>query len=58
VKSAALAKGLVIGGGVGTADGVDGDICVMTPPFIITKEEVDKAIEILKSAIEDVQKTI
>lgn len=58
ITSAAMEKGLLVHGGSGAADGIEGDICLLTPPLIISKEEVKKIVEILKSTIETVQRKI
>ncbi len=50
-------KGLILVPGVsGNVDGILGDQIQITPPFIISKEVVDKLIDILKESIIEVQK--
>ena len=50
-------KGLVLVPGVpGNVDGILGDQIQITPPFIISREIMDKLIDILKESIIEVQK--
>jgi len=41
---AALDAGLVVWPNVGHADGVNGDLVVVAPPFIITEQEIDQIV--------------
>lgn len=41
-------RGLVVYPGTGTADGISGDHILLAPPLIITKEELNKIVEILQ----------
>ena len=47
----AFARGLVIYSCTGCIEGVAGDMMLVTPPLVITKEQVDEMIGILKEAI-------
>jgi adenosylmethionine-8-amino-7-oxononanoate aminotransferase len=47
----AFKRGLIIYPCTGCVDGAAGDMILMAPPLIITKEQIDKIIEILKDAI-------
>jgi adenosylmethionine-8-amino-7-oxononanoate aminotransferase len=41
---AAQQAGLVVWPNVGHADGVNGDLVVVAPPFIITEQEIDQLV--------------
>ena len=43
--SAALEAGLVVWPNVGQADGVNGDIAMLAPPFIVTEDEIDLIVQ-------------
>jgi adenosylmethionine-8-amino-7-oxononanoate aminotransferase len=47
----AFARGLVVYYSQGCADGVNGDLIMVGPPLIITREEVDELVEILATAV-------
>jgi adenosylmethionine-8-amino-7-oxononanoate aminotransferase len=51
---AALDAGLVIWPNVGQADGVDGDIAMLAPPFVITDEQVDELVSLFGQAVRTV----
>ena len=52
-------KGLVLVSGVpGNVDGILGDQIQITPPFVITREVMNKLIDILKESIIKVQKDL
>lgn len=52
VRKRCFENGLVLlAATVGTEDGVKGDALMISPPFIITEEEMDKALAILKEAL-------
>jgi len=42
---AALEAGLVVWPNVGQADGVNGDIAMLAPPFIVTEDEIDLIVQ-------------
>lgn len=45
-------RGLIITSGVpGSADGINGEALQIAPPFIITEEQMDEAVSILRDAI-------
>jgi len=50
----ALERGLVVWPNVGHADGVDGDLAMIAPPFTISEDEIDTLASSLSSAIGDV----
>ncbi|MEM3527766.1 MAG: aminotransferase class III-fold pyridoxal phosphate-dependent enzyme, partial [Candidatus Bathyarchaeia archaeon] len=51
VAREALERGVVVYQGSGTADGVSGDHILLTPPYIITMEQVDELAKALDGAI-------
>ena len=51
VTKAALELGLIVWPNVGHVNGVDGDLIMLAPPFIITNEELDEIVERLSSAV-------
>jgi adenosylmethionine-8-amino-7-oxononanoate aminotransferase len=48
---AALDAGLVVWPNVGHADGVNGDLIMVAPPFIVSDDELDQIVARLRSAI-------
>lgn len=55
VCDAALDEGLVVYPGGGAVDGVQGDHLLITPPLIITREQIDELLAKLERAIEKIQ---
>jgi adenosylmethionine-8-amino-7-oxononanoate aminotransferase len=51
LTAAALEVGLVLWSNVGHANGVDGDLVMVAPPFIITEAEIDELIARLRKAL-------
>ena len=51
VQAAAMERGLIVYTGAGLANGVDGDAILLGPPFIITEEQMDRVVDILRQAI-------
>jgi adenosylmethionine-8-amino-7-oxononanoate aminotransferase len=49
---AAQDVGLVVWPNVGHADGTNGDLVMIAPPFIITEREVDELVELFRRALE------
>jgi adenosylmethionine-8-amino-7-oxononanoate aminotransferase len=43
--AAALEAGLVVWPNVGQADGVNGDLAMLAPPFIVTENEIDLIVQ-------------
>ncbi len=52
VADAAFECGLIVYPGSGCADGVAGDLVMLGPPLIITEEQIDEMIALLRQAIE------
>ncbi|HEY6207824.1 MAG TPA: aspartate aminotransferase family protein [Gemmatimonadales bacterium] len=55
---AALEAGLTVWPNVGHADGVNGDLVLIAPPFIITEREIDEVVALLTRALEDTRKAV
>jgi len=55
VHQKVMQKGCLIYPGTGTVDGIRGAHFLVAPPFIITKEEIDTALEIVDEAISEVE---
>jgi adenosylmethionine-8-amino-7-oxononanoate aminotransferase len=52
VVAAARERGVLVYSGTGSANGTDGDVIVLGPPFVITDEEMDRVVAVLTEAIE------
>lgn len=50
---AALERGLVTWTNVGQANGVDGDLCCLAPPFVISEAEIDELVRRFTAALEE-----
>jgi adenosylmethionine-8-amino-7-oxononanoate aminotransferase len=48
---AALDAGLVVWPNVGHADGTNGDLILLAPPFVVTEDELDQIVDRLRTAI-------
>jgi len=51
ITEEAVKKGVIVYPGQGTADGVDGDHMLLTPPFIITREQIDEVAKVIDESI-------
>lgn len=51
LTDAALEEGLVIWPNVGHADGRNGDLVMLAPPFIVTEDQIDEMLELLTRAV-------
>jgi len=51
VTDAALDEGLVVWPNVGHADGHNGDLVMLAPPFIVTEDQIDEMLELLTRAL-------
>lgn len=58
VVAAARDRGLVLWPNVGHADGTDGDLIMIAPPFTISEAEIDDLIERLRSTLDDIAATL
>jgi adenosylmethionine-8-amino-7-oxononanoate aminotransferase len=47
INAMALAHGLVVWSNIGHVNGKDGDLILLAPPFIITREQVQEIVAIL-----------
>ena len=54
----AFAKGLMLYPAGGGLDGVAGDAVIISPPLVITKEEIDELISILKETLQEIEAEI
>jgi adenosylmethionine-8-amino-7-oxononanoate aminotransferase len=52
VVAAARERGVLVYSSTGVADGVDGDVIVLGPPFVVTAEEIARIAEVVGQAIE------
>jgi adenosylmethionine-8-amino-7-oxononanoate aminotransferase len=52
VTEAAQAAGLVVWPSSGQADGTNGDLVLVAPPFIITEEEISELVHLLRIALD------
>jgi adenosylmethionine-8-amino-7-oxononanoate aminotransferase len=52
VVAAARASGLLLYSSTGCADGVNGDLVMFGPPFVITEAEVSEAVELTSKALD------
>ena len=52
--AAAERAGLMVWPNTGQADGVNGDLVVLAPPFIISEAEIDELVARFRTALEDV----
>jgi len=55
ITKLAMENGVIVYPGTGTADGVVGDHVLLTPPYIITREQVDELTSALEQAIDTVE---
>jgi adenosylmethionine-8-amino-7-oxononanoate aminotransferase len=51
--SKAMERGLILWPNVGHADGINGDLILLAPPFIITKKEISQISKILGMVLEE-----
>ena len=54
IANKAFAKGLITYPGGGGADGLKGDHLLLAPPFIISEQEIDQIVNILKQTLDEV----
>ncbi len=53
LTQAALDVGLVVWPNVGHADGRNGDLAMLAPPFIVTEDQIDEIVELIGRAVRD-----
>jgi len=51
VVGEAASRGLLLVPGYGGVDGVDGDTVMLSPPFVLTEDDIDEIVEILRDSI-------
>jgi len=54
----AFGNGLVLYPGTGFVDGVNGDMVMVGPPFIIEEAQIEEAMEILKKTLTQIEKDV
>ena len=57
-QAEAMKRGLILFPCTGCVEGVEGDMVLVTPPLIITRDQVDDMIEIMKEAAQATQKRL
>lgn len=50
----AFERGLIFWGNVGHVDGTNGDLVMVSPPFTVTREEIDQLVAIFKQSVEQI----
>ena len=56
--AAALDAGLVVWPNVGHADGTNGDLVMLAPPFVVTESEIDEIIASFTAALEETLRSL
>jgi adenosylmethionine-8-amino-7-oxononanoate aminotransferase len=51
----AFQNGLVLWPNVGNADGTNGDLIMISPPFTVTREEISEMVTLLKKTLEQMK---
>lgn len=54
--SKALEKGLILWANIGHADGANGDLILLAPPFIISQKEISQIIKIMGEVLSEMEK--
>jgi hypothetical protein len=52
VVAGARERGVLLYSGTGVADGTNGDVIVLGPPFVVTDAELDRIVDVLAEAVE------
>jgi hypothetical protein len=52
VVRAARDAGVLVYSGTGNANGIDGDMILLGPPFVVTDAEVERIVDVVGSAVE------
>ena len=52
VVTAAREAGVLVYSGTGNANGTDGDTILLGPPFVVTDAEIERIVEVVRSAID------
>ena len=53
--SKAMEKGLVVWPNVGHADGANGDLILLAPPFVITPKEINRISDVLNETLSEMK---
>ncbi len=54
LTDAAFRNGLILWPNVGHVDGVNGDIVMLAPPFIIAEAQIEEMVRLLEQSLEQV----
>src|SRR5690606_18320723 len=54
VVVAARERGVLVYSGTGHANGTDGDVLLLGPPFVITEPELERVVEVVAEAVIEV----
>jgi len=57
IVRAARDRGLLVYSGTGSANGVDGDLILLGPPFVVTDEELTQIVDVLRDTVDSVAET-
>jgi len=55
IKETLMQNGMIVEASTGCDKGVRGDMIMISPPFIVTNQEIDKIVEILDKVIKEVE---
>jgi adenosylmethionine-8-amino-7-oxononanoate aminotransferase len=55
---AALDAGLVVWPNIGHADGLNGDLVMLAPPFVVTEDQIDEIVQLFTRALRDVAERV
>ena len=58
ITEAAQAAGLVVWPSAGQADGTNGDLVLIAPPFIITEEEISELVHLFRIALDTATRSV
>ena len=50
--------GVLVYSGTGNANGVDGDVILLGPPFVVTDAELERIVEVLAASVEAALATV
>ncbi|HUP22540.1 MAG TPA: aspartate aminotransferase family protein [Thermoanaerobaculia bacterium] len=58
VTARAMAKGLLLWPSTGCADGIDGDLLNIAPPFVVSEAEIDEIVELLGRTLQELGESL
>jgi adenosylmethionine-8-amino-7-oxononanoate aminotransferase len=56
--SAALDAGLVVWPNVGHADGINGDLVMLAPPFVVSEGEIEEIVALCTTALHETLRSL